>query len=177
MSSSSPKRSKVKNVVILKTSSSKRLKQAPIHKSPAGIKPFLCLKGKIGGECGSPKVKIKEKVKDKISVFESKAKAIKDTVDKDKNLEVELQKNKIKRLVEVFEKGKAPKVVHAPTEDEFKEDKNYFDAKKDDSEVQNAFKILMKSGGGIVPKKTPGKARKRLGLGSARKLDGTVFEK
>ena len=74
LSSSSPKRSKVKNVVILKTSSSKRLKQAPIHKSPAGIKPFLCLKGKIGGECGSPKARLKKKSKIKLVYSSQKLK-------------------------------------------------------------------------------------------------------
>ena len=181
LSSSSPKTSKVKNVVgILETSSSKRLKQAPIQKSQAGIKPFLCLKGKIGGERGSPKVKIKQKVKDKINEFESKAKALKDTVEKDKKLEVELQRNKIKKLVEVFENGKAPKVVHAtkvvhaPVKVENKEDIKYFDVEKDNSEIQNAFKILMQSGGGNHPKKTPGKAMKRLGKSSARKLEAKL---
>ena len=48
------------------------------------------------------------KIKDRLNVFESKAKAIKILIDRDKNLEVELHRNKIKKLVEVFEKGNAP---------------------------------------------------------------------
>ena len=138
------------------------------NKSPATIKPYLCLKGRLNGPNGgrnSPR-KIAS-VKDKIKGYESKIKS-KAEVLNDPKLEskfINPNTKKIKLMVDMFEVVHAQKeVAHAPAKktiacgapvdkidnSEVKEDKKI--------QVTNAFDILMVSGGG----KTPVRKLKRL---------------
>ena len=86
----------------------------------------------------------------------------------DKDISKKVNEDKTKRIVELFETGNSPKVVHTPNkiEDVIKEDKLGKMERVD--RVTNAFKILMDPGGG-TQKRTPGKGTKRLVEGSARK--------
>ena len=83
-----------------KTSSTIKLNKAPETDSPSGIKPYLCLKGKIRGEKGSPKLKLKSSVGEKVKIFESKARDLENPEVEDENLKAKKGRNKIKRLVE-----------------------------------------------------------------------------
>ena len=100
--------------------------KAPGNKSPPGIRPFLCLKGKFIKEKESPKLALRKcKVKDKMNKFESMSKSDKALMSRDKDVSKKVNEDKIKRIIELFETGNAPKVVHAPSkiEDASKENK------------------------------------------------------
>lgn len=151
------------------TSSTPRSIKAPENKSPAGIKPYLCLKGKLTTrDLRSPRVKDRIKVREKVENFESVAKAAGKTEAK-KESKVKSNSQKIKLMVELFEKESAPKMVHAPNIVEVCDKISSVDGNTDKNvKIRNAFDVLMNSGGG--PKiKTPGKNLKRIGKSSARK--------
>ena len=140
----------------------------PAKLSPAGIKPFLCLKGKLNckkGAKSSPKKIVS--IKAKIKKFESKSKSDVECPEVTENksncsriTNPSVGQKKVKKMLEIFEMGHAQEVVHAPnselnaSENEF----NNSEAKSTDVfRVKNAFEVLMASGG-----KTPIKKVKRL---------------
>ena len=126
-------------------------------------------KGKLTTrELRSPRVKARVKVREKVEIFESVAKAAgKPEAKKEYNAKSNSQKMKL--MVEIFEKESAPKMVHAPNKVKVIDDKDSVDGNTVGSvKLRNAFDVLMNSGGG--PKiKTPGKKLKRIGISSARK--------
>ena len=150
---------RIRKVNKLKTSSNKAGNKSPaILRSPAkppivGIKPFLCLKRK------PPKRSIlspTKSIKDKIRVFESKLKCRKpsqeDKCVKDRNVNktdknVKIKSDKMKRIVEMFEKDDASEQVNR--------DSVNTSTRNEGQKVKNAFELMMMTKGDTPTRKTP----------------------
>ena len=91
-----------------KTSTTRHKKKSPAKWSPAGIKPFLCLKGKLNSQNGAKSSPNKfVNVKAKIKKFESKPNKESPAVKYDKSNGSKMKTpsvglNQVKRMLEVF---------------------------------------------------------------------------
>ena len=144
-----------------KTSSTKRSKQAGGKQTQMGIKPFLCLRGKLQKGSLSPKKTLS--VKDRVKQFEVEANDVPEDKSS-KSLVVENNKNnkseKIKRMLSLYENGSPllKKMVREPVKDLKDVEANARNVVK----VQNAFEVLMASGDSLTktPRKSTMKAKK-----------------
>ena len=126
-----------------------------------GIKPFLCLRGKLQKGSLSPKKTLS--VKDRVKQFEVEANDVPEDKSS-KSLVVENNKNnkseKIKRMLSLYENGSPllKKMVREPVKDLKDVEANARNVVK----VQNAFEVLMASGDSLTKtqRKSTMKAKK-----------------
>ena len=131
-----------------------------------GIKPFLCLRGKLLKENLSTKNTLS--VKDRIKQFEVEAKDVTEAKDPKKvKVESDMRSEKMKRMLRIYEDGSPliKKMVREPDKVVLEPDKDLEDKEADtrnEVTIRNAFEVLMTNGDTRIksPRKSVMKAKK-----------------